>query len=85
MSAMFSMNPAFCSQKSIVAPRKQPKTQGEILKEQTKKEAEKAKQKPKEEKTIGDYVTIGVDTINNIVDNAPVVYSTSPQKLNYMA
>ena len=85
MSTMFSMNPAFCSQKSIVAPRKQPKTQGEIIKEQTKKEAEKAKQKPKEEKTMGDYITVGVDTINNIVDNAPVVYSTSPQKLNYMA
>lgn len=84
MSTMFSMNPTFCSQESIVAPKKQPKTQGEILKEQTKKEAEKAKQKPKEEKTMGDYITVGVDTINNIVDNAPVVYSTSPQKLNYM-
>ncbi len=82
---MCAMNLAFCSQSSIISPKKQPKTQEEIVKEKTAKEAEKAKQKPKEERTVGDYITIGVDTINNVVDSAPVIHATSPQKLNYLA
>ena len=43
------------------------------------------RQKSKEERTVGDYTAIALDTVHNIADNVPVVYSTSPQKLNYMA
>lgn len=82
---MCAVNLSFCSHSSIVSPKKQPKTQEEIIKEKTAREAEKAKQKSKEERTVGDYTAIALDTVHNIADNVPVVYSTSSQKLNYMA
>lgn len=79
-----NFSPSF-AQASIVAPQTPPKTQTDIFKENTKIEAEKAKQKPKEERNLDDYVTIAVDTINKIGDNIPVIYADSPQKLNYLA
>ena len=78
-------NPTFCSQQSVVSPRKEPKTQGEILKEKISADAERAKQKSSEEKNAGDYIKIGLDTVNKIVDSAPVIHADSPQKLNYLA
>ena len=62
-----------------------PKTEGEILREKTQKEAEIAREKPNNEKNVGDYLTIGLDSINKVVNNVPVVYANSPQKLNYLA
>lgn len=82
---MLTLNPVFCSQSSVIAPPKQPKTMSEIYQERTAKEAEAAKQKPAEERTVGDYLTIGLDTINGITQNAPVVYAHPVQKLNYLA
>lgn len=83
---MFSIksSPVFAQQASIIAPPKAPKTASEISKEKTEKEAQEAKQKPANERNVGDYITIGMDTINKVMDSAPVVYADSPQKLNYM-
>lgn len=82
---MSAISTSFSQQASFVSPPKTPKTQGEIFREKTSKEAEKAKEKSAEERTVGDYLTIGIDTINKVVDNAPVIYASSPQKLNYLA
>lgn len=85
MSSTYAKFPSFCSQKSIISPPKAPKTQGEIIKEKTRQDANIAKEKPANERTVGDYLTIGIDTINKTVENIPVVHANSPQKLNYLA
>ena len=82
---MLTVNPMFCSQKSIVAPKKQPKTSSEIFQERTTEEARIAKEKPAEERTVGDYLVIGLDTIHNMTENVPVIHANSTQKLNYLA
>ena len=82
---MSMVNPSFYSQKSITSHIPMPKTEGEILREKTQKEAEIAREKPNNEKNVGDYLTIGLDSINKVVNNVPVVYANSPQKLNYLA
>ena len=82
---MLTLNPVFCSQNSVIAPPRQPKTSAEISQERTAEKAKEAKQKPAEERTVGDYLTIGLDTINGITQNAPVVYAHPAQKLNYLA
>ena len=84
---VFGLNsyaPSFASASSFAPVPKTPKSQGEILKEKTHEEAQKARQKNKEERTAGDYLTIGLDTVNQIKDNVPVVYADEVSKLNYL-
>ena len=82
---MLTVNPVFCSQKSIIAPPKQPKTSSQIFQEKTAEDARVAKEKPAEERTAGDYLAIGMDTINGITQNVPVLHAHPAQKLNYLA
>ena len=81
----FVTSPNFRAQSSIIAPQKAPKSQQEIVKEKIKKDAELAKQKDISERNIGEHFTIGMDTVNNIVDNIPVVHATNSSNLNYLA
>lgn len=81
---ILDFSPSFM-QASIVAPHKSPKTQEDKFKEKTEKEAEKAKQKPKVERNLDDYVTIVVDSINKFGDSIHVEHMDSTQKLNYLA
>lgn len=84
MFGLNSYSPSFASASSIVAPPRTPKSQGEILKEKTHEEAQKAKQKDKEDRTAGDYLTIGLDAVNQIKDNVPVLHADEVSKLNYL-
>ena len=84
MFGLNSYSPSFAATSSIVAPPRTPKDQGEILKEKTHEDAQKAKQKAKEDRTVGDYLTIGLDTINQIKDNVPVLHADEVSKLNYL-
>ena len=81
---MSGFSVSFASNANVVAPRRQPKTQGEIMREDMHEKAEAAKAKPREDRNVGDYVTIGIDAVNRIVDNPPVVYANG-NKLNYIA
>ena len=85
VTVMLSVNPVFCSQASFAPVKKQPKTYAEIMNDKMAEDAKAAKQKPADERTVGDYLTIGLDTVNNLTQNVPVVYANSPQKLNIMA
>lgn len=84
MSFVNLSSPSFCSQSSFAPVVSAPKSRSEILKEKTHEKAKEAMNKPNEEKTVEDYLNIGMDTINNLVDNAPVEHANSPQKLNYV-
>ena len=84
---VFGLNsyaPSFTSGSSFAPPPRTQKSQGEILKEKTHEEAQKARQKDKEDRTAGDYLTISLDTVNQIKDNIPVVYADEVSKLNYL-
>ena len=70
---------------SVMSPPVRRKTTGEIYKEQTHVQAQDALKKSSQERTAGDYVAIGMDTVNKIVDNVPVVHANGTSKLNYMA
>ena len=70
---------------SVVSPPVQRKTTGEIYKEQTHEHAQDALKKSSQERTSGDYVAIGMDTVNKIVDNVPVIHAAESSNLNYMA
>ena len=85
MSFTSVSSPSFCSQGSFVPAPKTPKSSSDVIKEQTHEKAKEAKNKPREEKTVGDYLNIGIDAVNNLADNVPVVYVNTPQKLNYIA
>ena len=78
-------NPSFCSQSSFAPAPRTHKSTSDIFKEKTHEKAKEAKNKSNEEKTVGDYLNIGIDAVNNLADNVPVVYANTPQKLNYLA
>ena len=84
MSNLYNSVPTFASAKSIVSPPKTPKSQSDIIKEKTHEEAQIAKQKKKEDRTVDDYINIGLDTLGKMKD-VPVVYANGSQKLNYIA
>lgn len=83
MSSINSVS--FASQASIIAPPTQRKTSQEIIKEQIHDQAKDAKRKSADEKNVGDYLAIGIDTINKVADNTPVIYANQSQNLSYMA
>ena len=85
MFSFSTTSPNFCSQTSFAPPPVQRKTQGEIFKEELKEQAKEAKMKDSAQRTVGDYITIGMDTVNNIVDNVPVVHANGASNLNYLA
>ena len=78
-------SPNFCSKTSFAPPPAQRKTQGEVFKEELKEQAKEVKMKDSAQRTVNDYITIGMDTVNNIVDNVPVVHANGASKLNYLA
>lgn len=82
---LFPNSPSFCSQASIISPIKPPKTQSEIFAEKMKEQANDAIRKSASERRLDDYIAIGIDTVNNIVDNPPVKYANGVSKLNYLA
>lgn len=57
------------------------KTYGEIIQEKNQAQAEKAKSKPREERTFDDKIAIVADGINKLTTNVPVVHAN---KLNYL-
>jgi len=74
-------NPSFM-QASIISPPKIHKTQGDIFKEEIKEDARIAKNKPKEERNLNDYLAITIDTLNDIKDNIPVKHLDSGAQLD---
>ena len=75
--------PAFRQSGYVVSPPKTHKTQGEVFKEKTERDAEKAKEKELKERNLGDHLAIGMDTLSKMSE-PPVVYANSSHKLNYM-
>ena len=58
----------YCSNCFAPSPRKQP-SQGEIIVEKMRIDAEKAKAKPKNERTLDDKISIITNGINKITTN----------------
>ena len=83
MSAISPLS--FAQGASVISNQRPPRTQSEILKEKTREEAQKAKQKTSKERNLSDYIAIGTDAINKASSNVPVVYANSANKLNYRA
>lgn len=75
----------FTQKASIISPPTIRKSQADITKEKIAKEAEIARQKAAEKRNVNDYISIGMDTVNKIKDNTPVVYANPSHKLNYMS
>lgn len=63
------------------APKSIP-TEGEIFAEKNRIQAEKAKEKPKEERSLDDKIAIVTDTINKVTKNVPVLHANS---INYLS
>lgn len=78
-----NFTPAFKQSNFVASPPKTHKTQGEVFKEKTEKDAEKAKEKPINERNLGDHIAIGMNTINKATE-IPVIYADSSNKLNYI-
>ena len=85
MYSFTASSPTFTSQASIVAPPRIQKTQAEIVKEKVSDQAKEALKKDASQRNVSDYFAIGMNTVNNIVDNAPVVHANNVPKLNYLA
>lgn len=77
-------SPSFAQGTSIISQPKAPKSRNEIFDEKVAKDAEKAKQKSIKDRNVSEHISVGIDTINKITDNAPVVHANSPNKLNYL-
>ena len=82
MFGTISYSPSFASSVSIVSPPKQPKTQSDIFKEKIQEEAQKSKQKDKEDRTVGDYINIGYDVLSKMKD-VSVLHANESSKLDY--
>ena len=71
---------------SIVAPPKKPISKEEILNEiKIKEQAEEAKAKPKDERTLGDKAAIARDFINSIPEPKVCHANGVGNKLNVLA
>lgn len=62
-------------------PKRYP-TQAEIFAEENRVKAEKAKEKPSEERNLEDKIVIIADTINKVTKDVPVLYAN---KINYLS
>ena len=71
----------YCNNCFAPAPRRLP-TQDEIFKEKDRIDAEKAKAKPAEERTVSDKIAIVADGINKLTTNIPVKHSNN---INYLS
>ena len=71
----------YCNNCFAPAPRRLP-TQDEIFAEKNRIQAEKAKEKPREERSLDDKIAIVTDTINKVTTNVPVVHANS---INYLS
>ena len=67
---------------NIVSPPKRVPTQAEIFAEKNRIQAEKAKEKPREERSLDDKIAIVTDTINKVTTNVPVLHANS---INYLS
>ena len=75
-----------CATKSIVAPQPKPVSKREILNAgKTQEKAEKAKAKPREERTLEDKVAIVANAINNRPDPQICHANGNCNKLNVIA
>ena len=88
MSAVGNVS-SFASTQSIVAPRKEPETSMDRFKrkEEIRREVEyqKAKSKPREERTDRDKLVIISHTIDEMLSTPVICHANSSQALNYMA
>ena len=67
---------------NFVSPPKRIPTQAEIFAEKNRIDAEKAKEKPREERTVSDKIAIVADGINKLTTNIPVKHS---KNINYLS
>lgn len=81
---MSTISSNLASPARIVADPTEQKIRKEIQKAKINEKVKEIREKSPEDRTVGDYVTIGNKVINDVI-TAPTVLHANPNKLNYMA